>query len=1060
MTRRGRLYLPALALAALGLSGQVFGQGDCLNETLYPSESVTVANDGTTTLIAGCSYEQEYSHLTGFVAGQDYEIASSSGGYITVREGTYDGAVVAQGLAAVQLTATGSDLFPHWNVDDQCTTLDDCVETTARLLLDCTPAEAAYTILEDCATSTYLIQLDITSTGDGAAVEVAYTVDGTTETIAGQGVGALDLGPYAFGTEVGLVLRHESDTLCDLDMGVIDPFTSCPTLLVCGGDPVLQDYCYANNDDRSWLYTGDGSGSSMLVFTAGSIESCCDNLTIYDGTDDTGTVLFDYENGVDPADLTGITVFALSGNIYMTMTSDGSASCQDGSTTEWEWEVRCMACLLPTANVTMEEDCDLQQFTLVVDVTSTGDGATVDLMATVDGGASTTTPDLGLGEVTLGPWPLGSDIQLDIRHDVNNDCNYVLGTFSDSGTCPLHIECGTEHADELCHGDGLDQRYYYLGTGTFPIALFFNAGSLETCCDEIHVYDGGDVTAPELTPVEGVTGEMTGVFYSSTNPEHRLTLQVITDGSASCQSGGYTMLEWTVSCLDCVPPTAAFDIVQDCANTQYFISVDVTAMGTDPEIQITNDGAAPVVTATAVGTYQVGPFAMGATVNVTLENDANSLCNVYSGPMVNPLCPSTICGWSPAAETYCYDFDENHAWSYQVGGGGTAMTLRFTRGTIENSTYDVLTIYDGDSPNDPVLFVHDTTQAYNLGAAGSAVNNTDLPYYEVNLTSSGPNLYMTLTSDGSVQCTSMDTYDPWEWEVGCVGCSAPTVTYTVLADCPHRSYSTQVEVANIPSAGVEIENSVTGDTQTATAAGAFTFGPYDVDDFAVMHVTSLADAQCTMSSDSLVQTSDECVIRSCGFDNYEHCYGNDEDRWYTFESLENVPTTVRFLQGLMPAGDRVVLYNGYDETAAVIYQGNNGGNLAGFAVNSQNANNVITLRIQSNGAGSCADGQVGLPLNWDVACGAVGIDETGSTVFAIYPNPTTGLLNIDLGNEQYGNVQVRVVDMSGRTVIDLPLNAKGGAVNTIDMNGLMNGQYMLQLITDKWVKTQRVQLTR
>ena len=140
-----------------------------------------------------------------------------------------------------------------------------------------------------------------------------------------------------------------------------------------------------------------------------------------------------------------------------------------------------------------------------------------------------------------------------------------------------------------------------------------------------------------------------------------------------------------------------------------------------------------------------------------------------------------------------------------------------------------------------------------------------------------------------------------------------------------------------------------------------------------------------MSSDTLTYAADSCVIRSCGFDAYEYCYANDEDRWYTFESLQNVPTTVRFLQGQMPAGDRVVLYNGYDETAAVIYQGNNGGNLAGFAVNSQNADNAITLRIQSNGSGSCGDGQVPLPLLWDVACGAVGIDEkfNGSCIVVV-----------------------------------------------------------------------------
>jgi hypothetical protein len=49
--------------------------------------------------------------------------------------------------------------------------------------------------------------------------------------------------------------------------------------------------------------------------------------------------------------------------------------------------------------------------------------------------------------------------------------------------------------------------------------------------------------------------------------------------------------------------------------------------------------------------------------------------------------------------------------------------------------------------------------------------------------------------------------------------------------------------------------------------------------------------------------------------------------------------------------------------------------------------------------------------------------------------------------------------MSGRVVLEQPLNVKAG-VNTLDMGRLQTGQYMVELTTDNWVKTQRVQVSR
>ena len=156
-----------------------------------------------------------------------------------------------------------------------------------------------------------------------------------------------------------------------------------------------------------------------------------------------------------------------------------------------------------------------------------------------------------------------------------------------------------------------------------------------------------------------------------------------------------------------------------------------------------------------------------------------------------------------------------------------------------------------------------------------------------------------------------------------------------------------------------------------------------------------------------------------------------------------------------------MFYNGPDENSAVLYQGTNGGSFTGFALNSQNAANTITMRIQSDGSGSCGDGAAGATeLWWHVGCGAVGIEETASTGFTMFPNPTNGSLTINIGASVQNSAYVNVIDMQGRTVAEQRINQKAGSTNILDLSGLSAGQYMVKVITDEWVRTQALQIAR
>ena len=1287
MTRTRHVWMSALLFAGIGLSSPVLAQGGCLNETLYPAGAITPSNIGLVTVIATCNFRQEHSQITGIVPGGTYEFTSSLGSYVTLRSGSYDGGVVAEGTAPLQyVAADNSDLFPHWNVDDACTTDDtECVETNVQRILNCTPPEFTYTYTEDCDLGEFYLDIDVTSTGDGSTVNITYDVFGSIQTIPGVGVGLTQIGPFFIGDQVDLTIEHESDPECNIALGLLELASSCPVPIGCGGPAIVNNYCYTDLDSRTWTYQAAGSGSLILYFTQGTIETCCDDLAIYDGLDATGTLLYQFD-GLS-ADISDISVISTTGSLHMVMSSDGSVSCTSQSTTEWIWEVNCLNCAYPQVATNVVEDCPNNQWTLEVDVLSTGDGSTVNLDYNVNGGGVQSEIGVGVGVTILGPFAIGdvvdvtvvhesdaicnlalptitdpgncptiiecgvppitetycygpSDAQewryessgagtlrlrflrgtiesnnydsleiydgpdatapllfthnntltynlgpvgsavnnlepnfyeviaystsgqlymemtsdgsvqcggefptatydswewevvcldcsiptgdvtivddcannqfsldvnvtgtgdattarilytinggdvievtglavgvttigpfgfddivnVTIAHESNDLCNIGYGNFSDTGTCPLLIACdGTFVQDSVCFANNQDLRYYYQGTGTFPLGIFFDNGTLGFG-DVLTLYDGGDITAPVLQTFNA-TPDLAGVFVSTTNPEHRLTLRIQANGFTSCGDGGLIDdIGWQVGCLDCVPPTGTFTIVQDCDNFQYFIDVNVTSLGTDPELEIANDGGVASTNITTPGTYQIGPFVSGTPIEVTLVNDANSLCNVYSGTLVNPLCPTVLCGSTPFVETYCYTNSENRAWAYEVPAGGT-IRLVFQRGTIESNTWDDLIIFDGPDPNSDTLFIHNNTLTYNLGPDGSAVNSTASPYYTVDVTTTGTNLYMTLTTDASVSCESQaGAWDSWEWTAQCFGCQAPGVAYNLVPNCFDRTYTAEVIVTQTPGPdGLEIVNELTSEQQLATAPGVYTFGPYDQNNLTIFGVTDLADATCTFMSDSLTYASTDCILSTCQVVNTELCYGNDLDRWYTYQANENVPISIAFLQGQLLSGDQIVVYNGADETANVIYQGANGGNMAGFAVNSQNPENIITLRIRSNAAGSCDDGAALTPLKWDVGCGFVGISEGEGSGFNVYPNPTRDLITVGLGSDVSGDVLIRVMDISGRVVMEHPYVAKGGGNQTLDLKGLQSGQYLVQLNTSEWVRTQRVELTR
>jgi len=116
-------------LCAMAIGCMATARGQCTNTTAFGS--VAAPTSATPVSISTCSFQTEYSTVTGLVAGSTYSVSSSCGGYITVRRGTYNGTFVANGNSPLSFTApVAGTYYLHWNTNAACGTASTCCTTT------------------------------------------------------------------------------------------------------------------------------------------------------------------------------------------------------------------------------------------------------------------------------------------------------------------------------------------------------------------------------------------------------------------------------------------------------------------------------------------------------------------------------------------------------------------------------------------------------------------------------------------------------------------------------------------------------------------------------------------------------------------------------------------------------------------------------------------------------------------------------------------------------------------------------------------------------------------
>ena len=205
----------------------------------------------------------------------------------------------------------------------------------------------------------------------------------------------------------------------------------------CGGAPVVRTICYENNEVREFRIESN-SDEAKLVFNAGTLEVNADEIYIYDGADDTGTLLNpDCLYGID-GDLTGLTYLSTTGNLFVRLTSDVNNACNTGDLpqTQIQYTASCVTCT-PAVATTEVVNCVGSQFYVDVDITSMGSAASVTISNDQNAGTQTAN---GTGVITVGPFMTGS-VTLTLENDSNSDCNLPLKPIRVDGCVPANDNC-------------------------------------------------------------------------------------------------------------------------------------------------------------------------------------------------------------------------------------------------------------------------------------------------------------------------------------------------------------------------------------------------------------------------------------------------------------------------------------------------------------------------------------------------------------------------------------------------------------------------------------------
>ncbi len=280
-----------LSLALLLVIVTHFSFSQCNNSTQYGG--TTAPTGGGTNNISGCNYASEYAPITGVAAATNYQITSSiATDFITVRQGTSGGTVIAFGVQPLTWTSTvAGTYYIHFNTDASCGTQSICRNTD---IIHINPPNdtpcSAYTLTVGCSGSKLIGDNNgKTNSGVGTPTCGSYAGGDLWYSLTVPASGTIKIGTYSgtlndIAMSVYSVSGGCSSTFTQIACDDNSGFGNMPEITLTGQTPgnTLYIKLWDNNNNQTGTFEIDAADlSSNYCVTGNGIDQSngCAQLT-------------------------------------------------------------------------------------------------------------------------------------------------------------------------------------------------------------------------------------------------------------------------------------------------------------------------------------------------------------------------------------------------------------------------------------------------------------------------------------------------------------------------------------------------------------------------------------------------------------------------------------------------------------------------------------------------------------------------------------------------------------------------------------------------------------
>ena len=689
-------------------------------------------------------------------------------------------------------------------------------------------------------------------------------------------------------------------------------------------------------------------------------------------------------------------------------------------------------CLPAAATASIVEDCDNAQFSILVDVTDLGDS--INLEITNDAGAASTTVTAS-GEVTVGPFPVGSPVVLTLVNENDNICDVALDSILD--LCPTAVNT-------------LD--FYNL---QFPATLTFPLNEMTDQFVYAQAYEAGLTDTTMGSAAEGIE---CWIGYSITDTDPSGTGWTWEVATFNVEVGNND--EYAVAMQDLgLAEGTYYYASRFTLNAGPFMYGGILADGSNGNAWDGTTNISGVLTVEARVPLAGDDCSNPIIVNTLPYNTADDTVN-YTNGFGNGDSPCSNFYMSGNDVVYTYTPSADASINFELSG--------------LSGTYSGIHVLDG-CPTDAMTtclgFAGDGSSADRAVENISVVNGAT--YYIIISTWAAPN---------SVAYTLDITENT---------CTNATVGYAVVSDCDNSGgFIIEIDVTDM---GTATDITVTDDqgstAQTTMAIAMLTFGPYDNGTNVVVTISDDNDASCVQTSGNLTQTvcppaNDACInaivvndgdsvtgttLGATNVEDLTECAGGVGSEllecpggtgginfgagvWYVYTAQPGEIITVTTDNSLTPFDTEIQVFSGDCGNLVCVGGDDDGGDNAALSTicwestsTTDRANVDYFIYVDGHLTNS---GDFTLDINAESILST--IDVENEAAFTYYPNPVKNTLTL---NAQNTIENVIVFNMLGQVVLKAIPNT---ITSDLDTSSLQTGTYFVQVTIANVTKTVRV----